>query len=458
RLNIALDIVRALKVLQSKKIQHRGMKSANILLTEDLQVKLADFDSSTLEGESNGITRGPLHWETPPRFIGAPYLPADDIYGYGLILWHLITRKIPFSIEDILKDIPDQYPQGLIELASACCHQDPEKRLKIDDILSMLPGIIAHLPELEKKISWSLPQFLQPFSHPKEPEEEFKELKAIQFLSSNPKKADAPTKIYPIFHDQKLSGLKWIDRDCFQEFKQELKFLSILQKCDYIMQLEKSGIYYTQSESGVSVHKNYCLVMEWMPYSLRFMLDSKNELSWTTRIQIALKIAESLKKLEQEKIIHLNLNSDNIWLTKDLQPKLTGFGHAKMHAQIGAEYKPTPSNWTAPEKFVSPAADVFSFGQVLLHLMTRKYPLRTEEISSDCPQDLVKLYFRCCHQEPIKRLPLDYILSHLQKMLDPSPQPLPQPKKTRSLYDIWARLFSRNDAVPNSAVQATPRI
>jgi serine/threonine protein kinase len=434
RLNIAVKIAQILKILEMKKLIHRDINTNNILLDKDLNPKLADFESIISYSEADNFV-GTLSWLAPEYIKSRLHLPMGDVFNFGLVLWRLINRKLPFRSsypDDIEKiEIPKDCPVGLVALALECCNEDPAQRLSRDEILY---GLRQIRPE-EKPLLPSIPSLERLFKR------KIIDYNSIKFLSSEFRKADLNANIYSVAHSRRALALKWINCVYSAEFVREFKILNKLRgKCEGVVQLEGFGAYERQLSSGARIITHYfLLVSPLLSRTLHELLESKEDISWNTRLLIALNLAETLKKLSQEKIIHTDLHSKNIWLTKDLSPRLLGFGHAKMLNEPGADYKSETPDRTIPEKF----------GEVLLHLITRKFPVKMEDIPQDCPQDLITLSEECYHQKPEKRPELDDIVSRLQKMKSAQTK-----SETPGLLSasFWTNLFSSSSSSgsPNS--------
>lgn len=103
-LNYAIQILDALKVAHSKGIVHRDIKSPNIMITHDDRVKVTDFgiariaDNTTVTA-TNAIM-GSVHYFSPEQARGVKVDNRSDIYSLGIVLYEMLTGKLPFDAEN----------------------------------------------------------------------------------------------------------------------------------------------------------------------------------------------------------------------------------------------------------------------------------------------------------------------------------------------------------------------
>ena len=156
RWTIALNIAQGLSYLHSQKIIHRDLKSLNILLNENYQAKICDFGLSKIKLESNSINTkqtiiGTTRWIAPELFLDQKLSPnySTDIYSYGMILWEISSRELPFKnatnefmvgawiMNGRQEVIPENCPKSYADIIKICW-EVPDKRPVVEEIVQLL--------------------------------------------------------------------------------------------------------------------------------------------------------------------------------------------------------------------------------------------------------------------------------------------------------------------------------
>lgn len=164
---LGVDITQGLADLHNNHIIHRDLKSLNILLDGRGRAKIADFGlakfrlASTTAGTQARSSAGTLRWRAPEWLNLRPPKPhpSMDMYSYGIVLWELLTRKIPFEeqpddviVKDAVKsgereEIPEDCPEVWHGVIAACWQQDTTKRPTAQAILELLLNAQPERPQ-----------------------------------------------------------------------------------------------------------------------------------------------------------------------------------------------------------------------------------------------------------------------------------------------------------------------
>ncbi|HLB61817.1 MAG TPA: Stk1 family PASTA domain-containing Ser/Thr kinase [Actinomycetota bacterium] len=99
---IAESVCRALAVAHKHGVVHRDVKSGNIMVTRDGEVKVMDFGIARLETGAETIAQtaavlGTASYLSPEQARGEKVDARSDIYSLGIVLYEMVTGRVPFT-------------------------------------------------------------------------------------------------------------------------------------------------------------------------------------------------------------------------------------------------------------------------------------------------------------------------------------------------------------------------
>ncbi|KAJ4807703.1 protein kinase family protein [Rhynchospora pubera] len=159
RIHMALDIARGMNYLHhyNPPIIHRDLKSSNLLVDKNWTVKVADFGLSRLKRDTFLTTKtgkGTPQWMAPEVLRNEPSDEKSDVYSYGVILWELVTQKIPWENLNSIQvigavgfmnhrlELPNDVDPQWASIIQSCWESEPQSRPSFQELVEKLRDLL----------------------------------------------------------------------------------------------------------------------------------------------------------------------------------------------------------------------------------------------------------------------------------------------------------------------------
>ncbi len=176
-IDIMLQLTSAVMCAHDSYIIHRDIKPQNVLIKEDGTVKITDFGiamalNSTELTQTNSVM-GSVHYLPPEQANGNGATIKSDIYSLGILMFELLTGKLPFkgenAVEIAIKQMKEQIPrvtnyvesipQSVENVIFKACAKNPKNRY--DSVAQMHEDIKTCLNEErrnEPRVTYEYPE------------------------------------------------------------------------------------------------------------------------------------------------------------------------------------------------------------------------------------------------------------------------------------------------------------
>lgn len=204
-IDIMLQLTSGIACAHDSYIIHRDLKPQNVMILEDGRVKITDFGIAvalnSAELTQTNSVMGSVHYLPPEQANGSGATVKSDIYSLGILMYELLTGKLPFkgdnAVEIALKHMKEKLPsiieqnpnipQSVENVVIKACAKNPENRYdSVKEMHEDLKTVLSEERANEKKLVYKYPDT-------EEEKEEMKDVKKVETVSKEVPKKKAKT-------------------------------------------------------------------------------------------------------------------------------------------------------------------------------------------------------------------------------------------------------------------------
>ena len=176
-IDIMLQLTSAVSCAHDSYIIHRDIKPQNVMILEDGRVKITDFGIA-MALNNNELTQtnsvmGSVHYLPPEQANGSGSTIKSDIYSLGILMFELLTGKLPFKGENAVeiaikqmrepipsvRSISPDIPQSVENVVLKACAKNPKNRYETArDMFEDIKTCMDPVRSDEKRIVYEYPE------------------------------------------------------------------------------------------------------------------------------------------------------------------------------------------------------------------------------------------------------------------------------------------------------------
>ncbi|XP_011761541.1 tyrosine-protein kinase Lck isoform X1 [Macaca nemestrina] len=153
-LDMAAQIAEGMAFIEERNYIHRDLRAANILVSDTLSCKIADFGLARLIEDNEYTAREgakfPIKWTAPEAINYGTFTIKSDVWSFGILLTEIVTHgRIPYpgmTNPEVIQNLergyrmpcPENCPEELYQLMRLCWKERPEDRPTFDYLRSVL--------------------------------------------------------------------------------------------------------------------------------------------------------------------------------------------------------------------------------------------------------------------------------------------------------------------------------
>lgn len=429
KLELALQVCKALGYAHQNGVIHRDIKPGNIIVDSEFNARVLDFGISQFiatdneldeiqgtagvhysEQQNHSATRdvmGTLSYLAPELNAGAAATVASDLYSLALLIFEMLTGRLPAEADKAagysLAAVNSNWPKSFSAVLGQCLDTDPVARPLSTSVIADQLLLVLHGAHLSQKQVASAVAALDK-----------KTFTLLDVLRENPFGA-----VY-LFAD-KQTGKQLVVKKYFLQQKGS-----------------KAGLGYTSAKRLAALAKEQCAPdmlqrshlarvhgASKSPRAFIVVMDYLSGGSLQQRLLrpytvdeflvLAQQICTGLHEAHRNNIVHGNLRASNILFDAEGAAKLTDFGlpahYSNDREQEGVGPCVRKSNWyNLPNEPLSPRADIYACGVIFYQMLIGELPRIQEGVLQfgrairALPDELQGLLKAMLAVEPAQRL------------------------------------------------------
>eukprot|EP01089_Gocevia_fonbrunei_P017174 TRINITY_DN5492_c0_g1_i1.p1 TRINITY_DN5492_c0_g1~~TRINITY_DN5492_c0_g1_i1.p1 ORF type:complete len:403 (+),score=62.26 TRINITY_DN5492_c0_g1_i1:86-1294(+) len=153
--SLIADTARGMNYLHLFKppVVHRDLKSPNLLVDKNFNVKIADFGLARVKAQMMTGNLGTCQYMAPEVIQSASYTEKADVYSFGVVIWEVLSRQAPYQGMQPMQiaytvihqqnrpPIAPHWPRELVAIMTDCWAPEPSARPTFSVILDRLRAI-----------------------------------------------------------------------------------------------------------------------------------------------------------------------------------------------------------------------------------------------------------------------------------------------------------------------------
>ncbi|MCP4657284.1 MAG: protein kinase [bacterium] len=154
RLELLIAVGEGIAHAHRRGIIHRDIKPSNVLVMEDQGrpiVKIIDFGIAKLTDATTPLTKagavlGTVAYMSPEQIRGAPVDHRTDVFSFGVLMYELLTHRLPFNVPAVEATLWRDYPPELERIVNRCLEKDPDRRYPdFSEVIAELEALLREL-------------------------------------------------------------------------------------------------------------------------------------------------------------------------------------------------------------------------------------------------------------------------------------------------------------------------